>query len=103
MIGEQLEQDGYEVLLASDGDEAFDVLQSAPRVDLIVTDVRMPGALDGFDLVERALVTYPGLRAIVMSGYSDGPGTRSDSAARFLQKPFTMRFLAKEVQSVLAA
>ncbi len=103
LIGEQLEDSGYQVLLAACGDDAFMILQNAPHIDLIVTDVRMPGALNGFDLIERALANRPALRTIIMSGYVGENTFRAGIADHFLQKPFTLRSLESEVRRLLAA
>jgi CheY-like chemotaxis protein len=103
LIGEQLEGEGYEVILAATGDDAFEILQGTPCIDLIVTDVRMPGAMNGFDLIERALASRPDLRTIIMSGYTGERTKRTGIADRFLQKPFTLSLLQIEVASLLAA
>ncbi len=103
LIGEQLEDEGYEVMLAANGDDAFEILQGTSRIDLIVTDVRMPGAMNGFDLIERALASRPDLRTIIMSGYTGESTQRTGLADRFLQKPFTLRSLETEVKNLLAA
>jgi CheY-like chemotaxis protein len=50
---------GYEVILATSGDDAFEILQGTPRLELIVTDVRMPDVMNGFDLIELALARHP--------------------------------------------
>jgi len=103
LIGEQLEDGGYEVILATNGDDAFEILQGTPHIDLIVTDVRMPGVMNGFDLIERALASRPDLRTIVMSGYTGDSIQRIGLADRFLQKPFTFRSLESEVKTLLFA
>jgi CheY-like chemotaxis protein len=102
LIGEQLEGEGYDVILASSGDDAFDILKGTSRIDLIVTDVRMPGVMNGFDLIERATAGRPDLRTIVMSGYS-GESARAGLADCFLRKPFTFVSLEREVKALLAA
>lgn len=103
LIGEHLQDEGYEVILAVSGDDAVEILQGTPNIDLIVTDVRMPGVMNGFDLLERALASRPDLRTIVMSGYTGESIQRTGLADRFLQKPFTLRSLESEVKSLLAA
>jgi CheY-like chemotaxis protein len=103
LIGDQLETVGYEVILAASGDDAFKILQGVTRIDLIVTDVRMRGALNGFDLVQKALADRPHLRTIITSGYTGESIQRTGLADRFLQKPFTLRTLENEVRSLLAA
>jgi CheY-like chemotaxis protein len=103
LIGDQLETVGYEVILAASGDDAFKILQGVTCIDLIVTDVRMPGAINGFDLVQKALADRPHLRTIIISGYTGENIQRAGLADRFLQKPFTLRTLENEVRSLLAA
>lgn len=103
MIGELLTDGGYNVLLASSGDVAYDIVQATPIIDLIVTDVRMPGLLNGFDLLEQVHARRPGIRAIVMSGFTGEANTRFGLAQRYLRKPFTMTFFEEQVREVLAA
>lgn len=103
LIGDQLETVGYEVILAASGDDAFKILRGVTCIDLIVTDVRMPGAINGFNLVQKALADRPHLRTIIISGYTGENIQRAGLADRFLQKPFTLRTLENEVRSLLAA
>ncbi|RYF24254.1 MAG: response regulator [Oxalobacteraceae bacterium] len=103
LIGDQLETVGYEVILAASGDDAFKILQGVTCIDLIVTDVRMPGAINGFNLVQKALADRPHLRTIIISGYTGESIQRAGLADRFLQKPFTLRTLENEVRNLLAA
>ena len=101
MIGEHLAECGFKTVLACSGDDALLLIQRLPKIDLIITDVRMPGVLNGFDFIERALSNRPSLRTIVMSGFTDEAETRRHVAHRFLGKPFTMTFLESEVYSLL--
>jgi CheY-like chemotaxis protein len=103
LIGDQLEAVGYEVILAASGDDAFEILQETLRIDLIVTDVKMPGAINGFDLVQKALASRPHLRTIIISGYTGESTQRTGQADRFIQKPFTLWSLENEVRILLAA
>jgi PAS domain S-box-containing protein len=99
-----LEANGYEVLTVQDGDEAERLCQ-ASAVDLLLTDVVMPG-VSGRALAERLGELSPGMRILFMSGYSDEAvhrhGVLGESAA-FLEKPFTERALARKVREVLDA
>lgn len=103
LIGDQLAEEGYQVIFAVSGDDAFRILKSTVHVDLIVTDVRMPGVMNGFDLIEQALARRPDLRTIVMSGYTGEEARHPMLADRFIQKPFTWAVLESEVKSLLAA
>ncbi|MEX2311104.1 MAG: ATP-binding protein [Rhodospirillales bacterium] len=99
-----LRNKGYEVLEASDGETALDVIASADKkIDLIISDVVMPG-MDGHTLVNLARQELNNVKTILMSGYSEdvfrnGPDMDPDIA--FLGKPFTLRGLAAKVKEVL--
>ena len=70
LVSRALGSDGHSVVMTQDGSEALDSLNAAPGVyDLLITDVQMP-VLDGVTLAEKALTRQPGLRVILMSGYT---------------------------------
>ena len=102
LICEQLEEVGYQVEMAENGDEALRVMADLVRVDLLITDIRMPGSLDGFDLIERAVKIMPNLLTIAISGFTGERTERVSIADCFLAKPFTMRALEREVIDLLA-
>ena len=96
---------GYQVLEASDGEEALKILQpQASSVDLLMTDMVMPNGITGLDLVEKARALRPGLRAIVASGYSEEivkMGSLAKSDIIFLAKPFSIDVVANTVRQSL--
>ena len=99
-----LEQRGYSVLQAASAEEALDVVsEHGGKVDLLLTDVVMPGA-SGPDLARRMTAERPDLHVLFVSGYPDdspgSPGMLAPGAA-FLQKPFTADTLARKVRDVL--
>jgi PAS domain S-box-containing protein len=103
MAARILGRNGYEVVSARSGEEALALLADETlRVDLLLTDVVMPG-MPGTELAERARVLRPGLRTVFMSGYSEellgrriqGPGLW------LLEKPFTADALLVRVREVL--
>jgi signal transduction histidine kinase/CheY-like chemotaxis protein len=102
-IGTLLASYGYRVLQASGAEEAL-ALCAKSHVDLLLTDVVMPG-ISGPELAAGALVLRPRMKTLFMSGYSgdtvlrDGPDPPADAA--FIQKPFTPRELAVDVRRVL--
>lgn len=61
---------GYTVVTAANGEEALGILQSAARIDLLLTDLRLPGTIDGWDIAERARLARPDLPVIYASAYS---------------------------------
>jgi PAS domain S-box-containing protein len=100
-----LETGKYEVLVASSGAEALGLLdQHKGRIDLLVTDVVMPG-MSGRELAEAVLRRRPGLPALFLSGYTPDEvlrqGVRAEEA-HFLQKPFTPSSLLGKVRELLS-
>jgi two-component system cell cycle sensor histidine kinase/response regulator CckA len=99
-----LEARGYRVLQASSAEEATHVLAShGARLDLLLTDVVMPGA-SGPELARRLQAERPDLNVLFVSGYTDDSMVAQrvlDPGASFLQKPFTPDTLARKVREVL--
>jgi two-component system, cell cycle sensor histidine kinase and response regulator CckA len=93
-----LTQSGYKVLEASDGEDALRVSREhAGPIHLIITDVVMP-AMSGPRLAERLAEERPEMAVLFVSGYVEDEVT-----SRFLQKPFSLKVLAREVRQVLEA
>ena len=99
-----LEARGYRVLEAAHGGDALQLVLAHPDpIDLLITDIVMPG-MSGQELAQRLLAMRPGIRVLYVSGYNDdairhhgalGAGTA------FLQKPFTPDTLAAKISEVL--
>jgi CheY-like chemotaxis protein len=102
-----LKHSGYRVLEASDGPEALKVWHEHYReVDLLVTDVIMPGGMSGGKLADQLRSEKPGLKVIYMSGYSGdvaGIGLNLRDGRQFLQKPFPPSKLVQTVREYLDA
>ena len=99
-----LERRGYRVLAAADGESAIAISGAFPgRIDLLVTDVVMPG-MNGRQLAEQLEMMRPGMRVLFVSGYTEDAvlwqGVSLDKRT-FLQKPFTSLELARRVRVVL--
>ncbi len=95
---------GYEVAAAGTGEEAL-ALAGDPVPDLLLTDLVLPG-IPGSELAERLTRRHPSLPVIFMSGYTDNDVSSLDTRpgdVRFLQKPFDMETLARELRAALAA
>ncbi len=94
---------GYDVLVAKDGRQALDVINEGSAIDLLLSDVIMPG-LNGPELFKRAAEKLPGLKVLFMSGYTNGLIVYHDilgEDVEFLPKPFTSQGLLKKVREVL--
>ncbi|MDB5393634.1 MAG: Histidine kinase [Rhodospirillales bacterium] len=94
---------GYRTLAAADGTSALQILNAAPDVDLLLTDIVLPGGISGPALAKAARSHRPDLRVIFMSGYApqDLMQNYDLSDAQCLTKPFTRSDLAQALQQAL--
>jgi CheY-like chemotaxis protein len=91
-----LEDCGYFVLAAPNGPRALALLRDHARIDLLFTDVVMPG-LDGVEVARRAREESPGLKVLFTSGYA----ADAVPAGRLLKKPYRPEQLAGEIAAIL--
>ena len=100
----RLEQLGYAVHEASDGPEALALLEKAAHVDLLFTDIVMPGGMTGDELARRAVAIQPGIKVLFTSGYAEaamhGNGNLGNGAG-LLRKPYKLADLAQKVRECL--
>jgi two-component system cell cycle sensor histidine kinase/response regulator CckA len=99
-----LEAHGYSVLEAQNGYDALRLYdRHAARIDLVLTDVTMPG-MSGYELVQQLRARAPGLRVLFMSGYADRATVSNGAVGKgtgFVQKPFDVATLMQRVREVL--
>jgi PAS domain S-box-containing protein len=101
-----LESLGYRVLAAVDGPEALGLIQGDVPVDLLFTDVVMPGGMSGWELAARARRLRPGLKVLLTSGYAVetlASRGRGHPEMLLLNKPYRKSDLARRVHEALAA
>ena len=104
-VVELLQQLGYRVLQASDAASALALLQGGTRVDLLFTDVVMPGPLRSPELARRARELWPEIAVLFTSGYAQDAivhSGRLDPGLDLLGKPYTQDALARKLRHVLA-
>ena len=90
---------GFDTIAAADASQALHLLENdAQHVDVLFTDVRMPGAMSGLDLARVAKRNWPELRVIVTSGYFAG----GFPSAEFLRKPWSASELVSRVTHAAA-
>jgi CheY-like chemotaxis protein len=95
---------GHNLIEAADGPEAKTILDTGVHVDLLFTDVVMPGGMTGRMLADEAVRERPQLRVLYTSGYTDNTIVhhgRLDPGVHFLSKPYRLRDLAQRVRQVL--
>jgi PAS domain S-box-containing protein len=103
LVKRLLQRQGYAVLTASNADEAFRLCDSTAAIDLVLTDVVMPGG-SGSELAKRLMERRPGLKVIYMSGYTQATidhGGVVNAGTTLLHKPFTSESLSRTVREVL--
>ncbi|MCD7060756.1 PAS domain S-box protein [Pelagibacterium xiamenense] len=99
----RLKELGYTVLDAGSGPEALEILAANPGVDLLFSDLVMPG-MSGYDLCTEARARYPGVRALLTSGYAEEltrPDALAQAQLKVLRKPYRMADLADAIASAL--
>ncbi len=99
---DQLRDRGYTVIEAQSADEALSVLRSSLRVDLVLTDLIMPGEMDGAALVELIRVEFPVLKVVMVSGQSPNPATQALLDGYF-SKPAALSQIASYLQQLISA
>ena len=100
----QLESLGYQVVVAENGSVALDIIRQRPDIDLLFTDVVMPGAMSGRALADAALRLRPELKVLYTSGYSESAIVhhgRLDPGVHLLSKPYRRAELAQKLRQVL--
>jgi CheY-like chemotaxis protein len=103
LIVETLEDLGYRMLEAADGSAALRILQSPQRIDLLVTDIGLPG-LNGRQLADAARTSRNSLPVLFMTGYAENAASSKFlvPGMSIIPKPFNMRDLGKRVGDMLA-
>jgi signal transduction histidine kinase/ActR/RegA family two-component response regulator len=96
---------GYQVITASSADEAATLLDRAGKIDLLFTDVIMPGAISCMELAAMARVRHPDIRVLFTSGYTENAVTHNgklDESVTLLNKPYAREELAGAVRKLLS-
>ncbi len=102
LAAENLQEAGYEVIEAGDGADGLEILQSDAPIDVLLSDIRLPG-MNGYQLAEAGRTLRPELKIILMTGYAPGPmpSTLQSAVYRVLQKPFELDVLPEMVAAAL--
>ena len=101
----QLTSLGYRVIAVADGAKALEALASGVQIDLLFTDVVMPGGLNGREVADEARKLRPRLRVLFTSGYFEGALVRQGEIERdvqFIMKPYRRKDLAEKVRTLLS-
>ena len=102
---EQLEELGYHVIEAGDGQSALKVLSSARPISLLITDVGLPGGINGRQLADAARTGRPDLEVLFITGYAENAVLNHghlDAGMHVITKPFQMDTFARRVKELIA-
>lgn len=98
-----LRAEGYKVIEARSAEQALEQLSEAPEIQVVVTDIVMPGGMDGVELAERISQVTPWRRVVLISGYARLFPKLGTSPVPFplLIKPFSAEQLGRQIRDVL--
>lgn len=105
VLTDYLSGQGYRVLQAENGEQAFEILASKPHLDMLITDYRLPGGISGVQIAEPAVKLRPDLKVIFISGYAKEireTGSPITLKAPILEKPFDLDVLQDIMQELLS-
>jgi hypothetical protein len=99
-----LQDAGYQVLEAADGPEGLKILQSDTRIELLVTDVGLPGGMNGRQVADAGRVLRPKLKVLFITGYAENAAIGNgylEPGMQVITKPFAMDALANKVRDMI--
>lgn len=97
MLVDALDEAGFAVVEAGDADEGLRAFSAQPEIEAIVTDVHMPGSMDGFALARHVQSMRPDLKALIVSGKFLPTSSELSHARRFLPKPYDVEKVIEEL------
>ena len=106
LVAEVLADLGYAVIEAPDGPAGLKVLDSNARIDLLITDVGLPGGMNGRQVADAARVTRPDLKVLFITGYAENAVIGKSRLAEGMYvatKPFQMEMLAHRIREIIEA
>jgi len=104
LVSETLDELGYAVIEASDGASGLKLLQSDIRIDLLITDVGLPGGMNGRQMADAARQSRPGLKVLFITGYAENAAIGSgqlEAGMHVLTKPFNLDKLASRIKTII--
>ncbi|CAN5413214.1 hypothetical protein BH10PSE3_BH10PSE3_20330 [soil metagenome] len=104
LITDVLEEAGYRVIAAADGPAGLKILQSDVRIDLLITDVGLPGGVNGRQVADAARVGRPDLKVLFVTGYAENAVVGNghlDVGMQVITKPFAMTALGARVRDMI--
>jgi CheY-like chemotaxis protein len=104
LVTEVLEELGYSAIEAADGASGLQILQSDLRIDLLITDVGLPGGVNGRQMADAARLKRPKLQVLFITGYAENAAVGNghlEPGMHVLTKPFALDKLAARIKSII--
>ena len=105
LVVDVLNELGYTAIEAADGHSGLKILESTARIDLLITDIGLPGGLNGRQVADAARTIRPDLKVLFITGYAENAVLSHghiDGGMRVMTKPFAMEGLATRIRGLLA-
>jgi CheY-like chemotaxis protein len=104
LVVEVLEEAGYIAIEAEDGPSGLDILRSDARIDLLITDVGLPGGINGRQVADAAREGRPDLKVLFITGYAENAAVGNgllDAGMQVITKPFAMAVLSNKIREMI--
>ena len=98
-----LEEAGYNVIQAASSHQALSTLEAGVQIDLLFTDIQIPGALDGLALAHLVAERWPAIQLLLASGHMAPPHDTLPANGRFLPKPYVPAEMLRHVSELISA
>jgi CheY-like chemotaxis protein len=97
LVVEEFEERDIDVLAVDNGEAALSLLNSDQPIDVLFTDIRLPGSINGWKLAERARAARPDIRVIYATGYPTDPKVQLPNTV-YISKPYRASLIAEQVR-----
>ena len=104
LVADILADAGYSAIEAADGAAGLKILESNSRVDLLITDVGLPGGMNGRQVADAARRVRPNLKVLFITGYAENAAVGNghlEAGMEVITKPFSMDVLAKKISELV--
>ena len=103
LAADLVEDAGFSAIVAQNADEAISILESRSDIDLLFTDIHMPGSMDGLKLAHAVRNRWPPIKIVIVSGKSKLTNAELPTDSRFLRKPYLAEDIVHELRSLVGA